>query len=118
MHRFWYPALLATAAAAVAELVSAFMIDVPAVALVMAAVYVAGGVWLVRGRGVGGLVLLALANLVEVVGVPTYERHSVTDWAMQLFVGTVCLIGLAAALIGVVERRRAPGPPSTQSARL
>ena len=97
---------------AVAELADAFFIDVPAAAVVMAALFVAGVLWTRRG-GIGGLVLLVFLFALEVVSIPTYKRTTIGDWILQIAVGLVAAAGLVAALAAIrgLKSRRAMVDP-------
>src|SRR2546421_10954891 len=92
---------------AVAELIDAFFIEVPAAAVVMAAFFGAGVLWTRRGR-IGGLVLIAFLLAIEIVFIPTYNRSNVGDWIFQIAIGLVSAVGLGAAVAPVREYRTRP----------
>ena len=98
--------LVASLIAGLFELATATFIEVPAAAASFGALYLAGCLWLIRSRGIGGPILLALANLVELAGEPFYQRKTTGDWLFQLGFGAFCLVGLAAALLVIAQRRR------------
>src|SRR2546429_5802295 len=92
---------------ALAELIDAFFIEVPAAAVVMAAFFVAGVLWTRRG-GIGGVVLIAFLLAIEIVFIPTYNRSNVGDWIFQIAVGAVSTVGLVAAVAAIREHRTRP----------
>src|SRR5437016_2455674 len=92
---------------AVAELIDAFFIEVPAAAVVMAALFVAAVLWARRGR-IGGLVLIAFLVAIEIVFIPTYNRSNVGDWMFQIAIGAVSAVGLVAAVAAIREHRTRP----------
>lgn len=109
--------LFASLIAGLFEFATAAFIEVPAAAATFGVIYLAGCVWLVRGRGVGAPILLALTNLVELAGEPFYQRETTSDWIFQLGFGGLCLVGLAAAVLVVAQLRRRRMLPATHAAR-
>ena len=98
----------AALAMAMVEIASAFVIDVPAAAIVFAVLFVAGWWWLRRSDSIWPAALLAVLFVIEVVFVPTYERDSAAEWVVQVAALVVGVIGLA-ALVAWFLRRRAEG---------
>ncbi|TMM07960.1 MAG: hypothetical protein E6G00_13435 [Actinobacteria bacterium] len=94
-------------ALALAELIDAFFIEVPAAAVVMAALFVAAVLWTRRGR-IGGLVLIAFLLAIEIVFIPTYNRSNVGDWIFQIAIGVVSAVGLVATVAAIREYRTRP----------
>src|SRR2546427_11122813 len=102
-------------ALALAELIDAFFIEVPAAAVVMAALFVAAVLWTRRGR-IGGLVLIAFLLAIEIVFIPTYNRSNVGDWIFQIAIGVVSAGGVVAtgsALRASSARAADTNPAST-----
>ena len=97
----------AAIALALAELIDAFFIEVPAAAVVMAALFVAAVLWTRRGR-IGGLVLIAFLLAIEIVFIPTYNRSNVGDWIFQIAIGVVSAVGLVATVAAIREYRTRP----------
>ena len=95
-------------ALALAELIDAFFIEVPAAAVVMAALFVAAVLWTRRGR-IGGLVLIAFLVAIEIVFIPTYNRSNVGDWIFQIAIGVVSAVGLVATVAAIREYRTRAG---------
>jgi peptidoglycan/LPS O-acetylase OafA/YrhL len=63
--------------------------------------------WAMRARNSTVAAVVAGVLLVlEVGGIPFYERSSVTDWLIQAFVGVIGVVGIVAA-VNVVRERRA-----------
>lgn len=90
---------------AAGEVVTAFFIEVPVAALVMAVLFLA--TWaLLRRRGLAGWVVLGVLCLVELSLLPTYEQQDAADWIIQ---GTFLLLsaaGLVLVATEVLARRR------------
>lgn len=63
--------------------------------------------WAMRTRqSLVAAVVAAVLLLVDVGGIPIYERSSVLDWVVQGLFGVVGIIGIVAA-VNVVRERRA-----------
>lgn len=85
----------------IGEVISAFFIEVPLAAIVVAALFLVGWSWLRRGATVGPVILLGLLCLVELSFFPTYEREDADDWILQiafLILGAVGVVAAAALL--------------------
>ena len=86
---------------AIGEVISAFFIEVPLAAIVVAALFLAGWLWLRRGATLGPVILLGLLCLVELSFFPTYEREDADDWILQiafLILGAAGVFAAAALL--------------------
>jgi Zn-dependent protease with chaperone function len=102
-----------SATLAVGELISAVSIAVenyhdaqPAFAVVFAVLFAIGW-WLLRRRHItGGVVLLAVLCLFEVVSYPSWQRHNAYDWISQTVYAAIALAGLGTAVVLFVSRRR------------
>lgn len=105
-------AIWAAVAMAVLEIIDAPTIDAPLIAIVFAVLFLAGA-WLTRRGGAGGLIMLAVLSVIELVFLPTYERNNAFDWTVQAAVGLAslaCLVGSAAALAESRRTSRTPLP--------
>jgi hypothetical protein len=66
-----------------------------------------GSAWALRARrSVVGAVVAGVFLLVDVAGIPMYERTSVTDWVVQGLFAAVGIVGIVAA-VNVLRERRA-----------
>ena len=92
-------------ASVVGEVVSAFFIEAPVAALVVAALFLVGWFLLRRG-GIAGVVLIGLLSLIELLGLAFYERQDADDWVLQILFLVLGAIGVVAA-IGA-SRKRTP----------
>jgi hypothetical protein len=99
--------IAATVAAGLIELALATIIEVPAAALTFGALFLLAALWLHRRPGVASAVVVGLAFLVELAGLPMYDRASVSDWIVQIGFGAISLVGLLAAGGMIIEHRRA-----------
>jgi hypothetical protein len=84
----------------VTEAVSAFFIEFPAAAIVFAALFIVGWFLLRRG-GLWGVILVGVLCVIELAGLPFYEREDADDWIVQgvaLALGVVGLVAAAGAL--------------------
>lgn len=91
----------------IGEVISAFFIEVPLAAIVVAALFLAGWLWLRRGATLGPVILLGLLCLVELSFFPTYEREDADDWILQiafLILGTAGVVAAAALLWSHLRR--------------
>jgi len=88
------------------EVVSAFFIEFPVAAIVFAALFVLGW-FLLRRAGVAGVILVGLLSLIELLGLPFYEREDADDWIVQALALVLSVIGVVVA-IGALRRRKAP----------
>lgn len=93
--------------AGVFEAVSVFLIAEPLVAAVFAAVFLVCAWALVTRQSRVATVVVGLFLLVDVGGVPFYERDGVGDLVVQLVFALVGIVGLVACV--VVLRERAVG---------
>ena len=102
MSSRWSYVLVATAlVAGVFEFVNAFVIEVPALAVLFGVLYVVGAVWLARTSGIGACVLLGVLNLVELAFMPAYTWNTMSDLVVQGSFTIVAAVGLiACALVG------------------
>jgi hypothetical protein len=108
-RRPWRAALAALALALAAlEAVDAFFIDVPAAAAVAAVLFLAGSVWL-RREGRAPVVFVGVLCVIELAGLPSYDRDSASDWIFQVAAGILAALGVAFAAAawraGDVERQ-------------
>jgi hypothetical protein len=100
--------LVATSVAAgLIELALATIIEVPAAALTFGALFLLAALWIHRRRAIAPVVVVGLAFLLELVGLPVYDRTSVSDRVIQIAFGALSLVGLLAAGGMVIEHRRA-----------
>ena len=85
-----------------------------------AAVFLLGGLALWARQSLAVAVVVGLALLVDVAGVPFYERSALTDYLVQFGFGAVGVVGLAAC-INVLRTRRGrhtlPNPRSSATVR-
>ena len=89
---------------AVLEIVSVLAIDVPAaVGGGFALLFVAGWYWLRRG-GIGGVALIGVLCLLELVGVPFFARPSTLHVVLQVAAVVLGLAGVIAAIIALRYR--------------
>ncbi|MDP9260116.1 MAG: hypothetical protein M3Q31_26685 [Actinomycetota bacterium] len=107
MSRSMRTLLAATVAAGLFEVAQAPFIEVPAAPATIGAIFLLAALWIYRRPGIAPAVVLGLAFLVELAGVPTYERNTVTDWVVQIGFGVLSLVGLVAAIGVLVKHRRA-----------
>jgi FtsH-binding integral membrane protein len=88
------------------EVVSAFFIEFPVAAIVFAALFLVGW-FLLRRAGVAGVILVGLLSLIELLGLPFYEREDADDWIVQALALVLSVIGVVAA-IGALRQRKEP----------
>ena len=101
----WRKLLIAAAVVAAAgEALDAISIGWPA--LIFAGLFTIGVVWLVRG-GRGGVILVGVLMLIEVVFYPSYPRDTTTDWIVQTCFLVLGIVGVAAAIGELWTSRRA-----------
>jgi cell division protein FtsW (lipid II flippase) len=98
---------------AVIEVVTAFYIEVPAAAIVFAALFLVIAWFARRSPRAWPIIVLALMFVIEVVFVPTYERNGAADWIVQMAALLVSLVGLVGAAVWLAQRRRARDAPRT-----
>jgi hypothetical protein len=92
----------------VAEVVSAFFIEFPVAAIVFAALFLVGW-FLVRRGGLAGVILVGVLCVIELAGLPFYEREDADDWIVQAVALALGAVGVVVAA-GVLWRRlRATG---------
>jgi hypothetical protein len=91
----------------VTEIVLSFGTEVQWAALVVGALFLCGAV-LVRWdiASTAGLLLVAALFVIELAFVPVYSRTGLGDWVVQGAVAVVSAVGLAAAVAGLMTRRR------------
>jgi hypothetical protein len=95
------------------ELLNAFVIEVPAGAIVFGLLF--GGAWLwIRRGSAGGLVLLVVLCALELAFIPAYEYVTATDW---IFSGIAAGLGLAGLVAGLRELARRRGARISAGAR-
>ena len=87
----------------VGEVVSAFFIEAPVAALVVAALFLVGWFLLRRG-GIAGVVLIGVLCLIELLGLAFYEREDADDWVLQIVFLWLGAVGVIAA-IGTLRER-------------
>lgn len=100
----WHAILGWVALAFVAlEVVSAFFIEFPVAAIVFAALFFVSWVLLRRGRR-SGVIFIGALLVVELAGLPFYEREDTDDWVLQ---GAALVLGVvgAIAVVGALRRR-------------
>ena len=106
MHTYstWRKVLIAAAVmAAAGEALDAISIGWPA--LIFAGLFTIGVVWLLRG-GRGGVILVGVLMLFEVVFYPTYPRDTTADWVVQTSFLVLGVIGVVAAVGELWTSRR------------
>jgi hypothetical protein len=92
----------AVGAAAIGEVISAFVIEFPIAAIVFAVLFALAWLWLRRG-GIAPVIALAVLFAIELAGLPFYERKDAYDWVVQvafLLIGVVGLVGAVAVIRG------------------
>jgi len=102
-------------ALAIGEFVGALYLDWPA-----GIVFIAAAIWIRRG-GIGGVILLAVLALVDLVAVALWPppesgfhaREDAVDWIVQMVFVVVAVLGLFAATAVLVERLRSRRTPPT-----
>jgi hypothetical protein len=80
-------------------------IDVGLVGAIFAVLFAAGALLMRRG-GRSGVILVGALVFVEVAAWPTFERHTTTDWIIQVPFLLIGLVGLAALGVIVIRWRR------------
>jgi hypothetical protein len=109
----WRKTLAATAVlGCVGEALDTVLIGWPA--LIFAGIFAGGLAWLLRG-GRGGVIVLGLMMLVEVVAFPGYKRDTTTDWVVQiagLILGAVGTVAATGELVTLRRRRVEQRPAS------
>ncbi len=93
-------------AGAVGEIATAFIIEFPAAAVVMAALFLLGWYLLRRGTLIG-VILVGLLWLVELGFLPTYDRDDAADW---IIVAVFAILGIAGIVATVALLSRRAGP--------
>ena len=87
------------------EAVSTFSNDEPVVVALFSAVFL-GCAWALAARqSLVAVLVLGLFLLVDVAGVPFYEKSGWQDWVVQLSFGALGLVGLVAC-VEVLRQRR------------
>ena len=86
------------------EVVSAFFIEFPAAALVGAVLFVLAWFLLRRG-GMAGVILVGVLCVIELLGLPFYERRDADDWITQALVLILGVVGVV-AVIGALRQRK------------
>jgi hypothetical protein len=102
----WRKTLAAAAVVGcVGEALDAVSIGWPA--LIFAGIFAGGLAWLLRG-GRGGVIVLGLMMLVEVVFFPGYARDTTADWVVQIGFLVMGMVGTVAAAgeLGTSRRLR------------
>lgn len=87
------------------ELFISASMEVPAVALVFAVLFLVGAYAYHRRRSNVVAALLGAMFLIELVGLPFYERGSWVDWSVQGLVGLLSILGLTGAIAVLASRR-------------
>lgn len=97
------------AGGAIGEIVNAFSIEVPLVAIVFALLFAASFAWIRRGGG-AGLILLAVLCASELLFLPAYERNGAEDWIVQGVFAALALVGIVAVTAELRANRAARRP--------
>jgi hypothetical protein len=92
---------------ALGEFADSFAIDAPVAAIVTGVLFLLGAELLRRGRRTAGIVVVGALCLLELIGLPMYERASVSDWVIQIAFGVVSLVGLVLAVMAGAATRGA-----------
>jgi hypothetical protein len=87
----------------VLEVVSAFLIEVPVAAIVFAALFLLAW-FLLRRRGIAGVVLVLVLCAIELLGIPFYEREDADDWIVQGLALVLSVLGVVAAIAALRQR--------------
>lgn len=95
-------------AGVVGEIATAFIIEFPAAAIVMAALFLVGW-YLLRRGSLAGVILVGLLWLVELGFLPTYDRDDAADWIIVAVFGILGIAALIAAA-GVLLTPRGARP--------
>jgi hypothetical protein len=101
---------------ALAEIADAFFVSFPAGPIGLAALLLAGALWIRRG-GLGGPVFVAALFAFEIANAPLWPRHTTGDWMTTIAYGVAGLAGLLVA--GTVIKQSCTTPKAeTRAARL
>jgi hypothetical protein len=95
--------------------------NVPAYALVFAALFALGALLIRWRRVVVGTIVVAVPAAFEVVTYPRWAKHGTFDWVFDTTIAVVSLAGVCLALAVLVTRRsliRAQSGPSVPSANV
>lgn len=88
------------------EAASAFFIEAPLAAAAFAVVFLGCAAALWFRHSLAATAVIGLFLLVDVAAVPFYDHESAGDWAVQLVFAAFGLVGLAAC-VRVLRQRRA-----------
>lgn len=91
----------------VVEVVSAFFIEFPVAAIVFAALFLIG-CFLLRRGGLSGVIFVGALLVIELAGIPFYERKDTDDWIVQGVALVLGVVGIVAAAGALWRRPRAP----------
>jgi hypothetical protein len=90
------------------EVVTAFFIEEPIVAIVFAALFLLA--WLVLRRGgTAGVIIILVLCVIELIGLPFYERDDTDDWIVQIL---ALILGILGLIAGIATLRQRPAPAS------
>ena len=92
----------------VLEVLSAFFIEVPVAAIVFAALFLLAWFLLRRG-GIAGVIFVLVLCVIELLGIPFYEREDGDDWVFQGLAVLLSVVGVVAA-IAALRQRPKPAP--------
>jgi hypothetical protein len=102
----WRTLLIAAAIlVGVGDLIDAFFIDYPIVAIFAGVLFLVGAFLILRG-GLGGVILVGILAVIEAVAVPFYDRDDVGDWIVNMVLLVASLIGVIASIVVLVEHGR------------
>ena len=99
----------------VGEIALSPTMDFPAgtiAALVFGLAFLAGVVWLRRGR-VGGAVLITVLAAVELAFMPMYTRETTFEWLSQGLFAVASLIALVGGIGAIAQRKRRNRPATS-----
>ena len=101
---------------ALAETVDAFFVSFPPGPIGLAALLLAGALWIRRG-GLAGPVFVAALFVFEIANAPLWPRHTTGDWITSIAYGAAGLAGLLVAG-SVIKQSCATPNAETRAARL
>jgi len=87
------------------EIAQIFIIETPAPAAVFAFLFL-GAAWLMRRGQFSGVYVIGILALIELAGLPFYERKTTSDWVWEIGFGVASVVALASAITVLFQKRR------------